>query len=235
MSTAQVPVLPNDRRPFLTFRGWILIVIGALVMVLLFASIFLNTAGLVVGEEFSPQTFSSREFHYYQIPGLKWRLSSTYVDSASGTLACSATISKHIASSVPNPRWDLISYRMGTSTEVRAEAAILVEYLRDSAWQASSPWVQWTNEHPTLAAELWPTVHGLAIHHGYSNIPELMDFAWSVPSVVDLKRHSRLIVQRFAAERVTFLNAADRKTEAAELLKWASSFEGATNLEASVK
>ena len=157
----------------------ILISIAVIVLVLPMLCLILFSMGIVSGEEFSPDDFSRRRFHYCQIPGLKWTImKKDYVDTTSG-FEQDLLNSKLITATNNQPKvWHLCS----DSTNPRSaecDARLLVNYLDMYGEDHESYWETWNEKYPQLAKIFWPAVADLARHEMYLAIPDLMRLAMS--------------------------------------------------------
>lgn len=143
--------------------------------------------GSVSGREFSPQSFCVREFSYLRIPGIHSRITSTNLSSTTGNLVCSTAISQHLTAGIgTNVRWDLVEFQIGSGTQTKSEASILLHYI-DPAYEGNS-WEQWSNNNTNHAKLLWPAIQSLAIHRCYFAIPTLMQTAESTPSLAEFQK-----------------------------------------------
>lgn len=146
------------------------VLIGTIVF---FGIIFLIVMSIPVsctGREFCPQTFELRSFSYW-----KNGFGPHNMDRAAPTNPSGNSITKYLLPATSTIRWDLVS---GTysKTNKEGDSDILVKYLE--AMNIASTWnlAKWSDDHPDLAAILWPKVQWLAVHNLYFAIPELIRY-----------------------------------------------------------
>lgn len=137
--------------------------------------------GGVTGEEFSPQKFMMRRFHYWQIPWLRvqiWPVSLSKIGGPEDELA------QHIrryrlmgdVSRLP-VRWDIMTMdEVGLST-YRGDASILTNYLRQPGAVGLESLLDWTKNHSNAGGELWSIVAKLAHADLYPAIPAVLEAA----------------------------------------------------------
>jgi hypothetical protein len=129
------------------------------------------------GTEFCPQTFEIRSFDYSKSavgPGNMHRYSPA--------VAGGSSITKYLQPPGTVLRWDLATGGARGSWQ-EADANVLVQYLQAGNWKTSWNLSNWSDEHPEIAAELWPKVQWLAIHNLYFAIPKLIRHAQSEPTL----------------------------------------------------
>jgi len=160
-------------------RPQVAAVLASVVGVLLFLLTFVFLFGWASGEEFSPQTFTSRSYSYLRIPMSHiqiWRLREHPVKYEVATYL---RTNKYIPSAPgATQRWDLVRCSSPTMLDQPAPAAILVTYL--VAYDSNSHvyfWKKWTRDHKKLAAPLWSVVARVARENHYSLLPPLFDAA----------------------------------------------------------
>ena len=140
--------------------------------------------GGVTGEEFSPQKFTMRRFHYWQVPLLGvqvWPVQLTKIDGDEDELARYIRRNKLHGDIRSNaPHWDIMTIDELGSKPFRGNASILTQYLRQPGATGMQSWLDWTKKNPKSAAVFWPIVATLAEENLYPVIPSLMEAARSM-------------------------------------------------------
>ena len=168
--------------------------------------ITVQTFGRVEGIEFSPDTFASRTFVYYEIPLIRARVSGVDREDISSGLQRNVTSSNLIAkSTVDPPRWHLVAMTKG-SVYYQDDALIVYQYLRTNGNALVTPtltlgdspaaefWAEWTRKHDKLAKIFWPAVADVCRQDLYTFAPALfnqaeqMTAAESKPSVEEFQQ-----------------------------------------------
>jgi len=85
-------------------------------------------------------------------------------------------------------------------------------------------WEKWSKDNPQLAKIFWPSVQKLAIHRAYFAIPELLQFAATCPTVIELQLAIDKISQLAASDQVARLVAKHDFSEARITLEWGKTF-----------
>jgi hypothetical protein len=133
--------------------------------------------GHVSGEEFAPDTFEHRAYHYYELPVVRMQITPVRRELRRSTLAQTLVDKKFIPCTTPPRRWDLVvSRRMGEELR-QGDAQILSQYLDVPDDRDESHWLQWTEDHPAVARILWPVIAKLAQQELYLFTPELFELA----------------------------------------------------------
>ncbi len=179
------------------------------------------------GTEFSPYTFSSREFETG-----RW-LGKTVVQPA--VLACPQEISKHLTNATRTDgveRWDLVEYSRGIRSGKILEASVLM-----TAFETRNPenglfWESWSKKHPDLAKILWPAIQQLAIHRSYFAMPELFRIATTNPSTTELKNAIEAISMQAGLDQGERHVAKKEFPEARIAVEWAKTFGNSPKLDA---
>lgn len=184
--------------PGFLFTGIVLVVIVALTIL---------AFGMVIGEEFSAESFQRRSFFYYQVPFVNLQFTPTFRDSISEMEA--DLVSDKLVTVSPATQWEVVQ-----SSIVTSEAAILFNYLDAVDSNDQHYWLEWTRQHPELAAEFWPKIQQVAIHKAYSILPFLFDEAIRVESlpIPDADQRIQQCLVKHAADAAS--NAADRSDHA---------------------
>ena len=148
------------------------LLLGVGLMVMLAVQMF----GTVVGEEFSPDKFTRRTFFYCEIPIVRVQVTPIYYEDYSWDLPGYLKSNKYFPKPAKGePRWHFVKvYRAGSC--FTGDPSILLQYLeiRD---ESQLRWIAWSNEHPKLAAVLWPTVVETTRDRQYLFIPDLLELA----------------------------------------------------------
>jgi len=143
--------------------------------------------GAVRGIEFSPDTFASRSFVYYEAPLVRVRVTPVYRQEVSGALQRQLKGSKDFLpqSQGGSPRWDVVGMFQGQSY-YEDDAMIVYRFLNEEPFAtedalskslgegaAAKRWREWTRNHPELAKSLWPAVAEACRGGFYTFTPEL--------------------------------------------------------------
>ena len=132
--------------------------------------------GIVAGEEFSPDTFVQRSFYYYEIPLVGLQVSPVYRSERKSDLVVHLRTNNLLpASRQEEPRWHFVHALRG-SRSLTGDAHILCTYF-DIQQDDHNLWLQWSQDHPELAAILWPAVAEVARGQQYVFVPDLLDLA----------------------------------------------------------
>ena len=155
------------------------------------AAIAILNFGAVQGVEFSPDTFASRAFIYYEIPLIRVRITPVWRDDISGVLQrqIAAKDGPVPAATAAEPRWHLVVMTKGNGY-YEDDALIVYRYMDESSdtlaallfgladdGAAAERWRKWTNDHNELADILWPAVAEACRAELYLFTPELFDIA----------------------------------------------------------
>ena len=168
-----------------SFFGWIL-GIGLVALVILpIALLYFSTAGLVYGEEFSPDDFRRRSFSYNVVPWFNYTLQGIDYEDVTPvleqTLVADGLIKPSKNVKTKSQIWHLVSdsqSQIDRSSDF--DARILCRYLDMTEPEGENIWVVWNADHPKLSKVFWPTVSELARHQIYWAIPDVMRRALSV-------------------------------------------------------
>lgn len=135
----------------------------------------IRTTGYVEGEEFSPTHFRSRTFSFYEIPLIHWQITPIHRKPTTPTTAVTLTQRKLVESPPGEPSvWHLVWIRRGANDVINDDADLLMSQLRYRA-DGTAYWKKWTNDHPQLAKELWPTIATLSQRELYILMPRLFE------------------------------------------------------------
>ena len=190
--------------------------LATLVVGLMAVSMF----GNVRGEEFSPQTFSRRTFSYRQLPVFNIQITALVREPHQDALGVFLRTHKYIPPVAGKPTWDLTWHANGASPPIRADAAILTDYM-DTTDTGSAPyWLTWSRSHPSIAKVLWPEAAELARRELYLLIPELFDLAQQAKTPNQLKQQWRKRLTARLGRLAEGDMANEQWTRAEELLQW---------------
>ncbi len=143
--------------------------------------IFLFWFGNISGEEFSPDDFTRRRFHYNKMPlfgivvqGIKYDDTTPVFEQ---TLFADGFLGK---TTNGNQAWHLISDNTSDQDSPDFDAKYLTAYLDLVDDTNISIWDQWNRKYPNLAVEFWPIIAGLARESLYLDASDLMLNAMSL-------------------------------------------------------
>ncbi len=168
-----VPASPGPRRSR-SPRTYVIVVSSGMVSVILVALVMLF--GSVRGREFAPTHFESRQFSFFEIPWLQWQITPVRRTPLPSTTVTYLRTAGWIQVPAGAPaQWHLVELRRSMLPLFEGHAKLLDDQLfvrhrntSDSFWQ------QWSQEHPDLAAILWPVVQRLAERDRYLLVPEIL-------------------------------------------------------------
>jgi hypothetical protein len=132
--------------------------------------------GQVSGTEFSPNRFRRRRFDFLQIPVIKLQISPVMRDDATNELEKYLRRKGLITQRATVNRWDVVSRTSGSMLQ-QGDANILIRYLDLKNEDRKFLWLEWTKQHPELAAPFWAAVHEAAVLQAYFFVPELFELA----------------------------------------------------------
>ncbi|MDZ4851950.1 MAG: hypothetical protein SGI77_21895 [Pirellulaceae bacterium] len=203
------------------------ILIGFAILVVVFLLFqLLGSALRTSGTEFSPISFTCRDFKISLWTG------GTVVQPA--YLACSTDISKHLTNSTRsngNERWDLVDYWKLTQGRVNSEASILTQCMTAENAERELVWENWSKDNPKLAKILWPAVQQLAMHRAYFSVPELLRIAVASPPTNELRSEINRISSRAAVDQIARHIAKKEFSDARIALDWARNFGSSPELD----
>lgn len=161
------------------------IVIGGIVLtLLLFGYLSVQVGGVVVGEEFSPDSFSRRGYTYFEIPVIHVQVSPVaYLPITDRVLARLAADKILPAMAAATPRWDFVAQE---GTPKPGNALILVRYLDHDDANGTAFWEKWTADHPAKAKVLWPRVGEVSREGLYVFLPDVFDAAERAATAAEL-------------------------------------------------
>jgi hypothetical protein len=169
----------------------ILAIAGAAVMIYFITLVF----GAVRGHEFAPDTFSRRDFRYYELPLVHLQVSPVRRTVKRNELCRHLIKTGLIAEKASVSRWDLVAAARGERQLSGGDASILWRYLEATDTDGISYWLRWTKQHPKLAKVLWPKVAQAAREELYVLIPEMFRAAWSREDPDNLQNELNAILQ----------------------------------------
>lgn len=141
--------------------------------------LIIRLGGYVEGEEFSPTHFRSRTFTFYEIPIIRWQITPIRRKTTTPLAAITLTQMNLIEPPPGEPTlWHLVSLNFGGGDPIHDDANLLMKQLRyrsDGNGFGSAYWKTWSNDHPELAKEFWPTIAKLAQRELYLLMPRLFE------------------------------------------------------------
>ena len=208
--------IPNRSKKKGALRKWVIVIAGILVSLLLFAMI--RVQGFVSGREFSPITFSMRDFQFYEIPMLGLQITPI---KRTGTTARTATYLRQKALiNVPTPPddvWHLVFLSRGFTGSTPADAQLLVEHL-GLQFGGNDYWRKWSTDNPKHAQILWPLVQILAQRELYILMPPLFELAQRKQSAEQLSDNLNQSLRSQYLSLILDMRDSGRKQLATELL-----------------
>lgn len=144
--------------------------------------------GHAQGEEFSPDTFECRSFSYYRIPLTEIQVTAIRHYKYNSPLRDHLFRNNLLPKSEDNaPRWNLVYRHTLTSREgIVGDAKILIDFVPEFRWDIKNEWLSWTQDHPDLAAVLWPAIAELARTNLYIYVPDILELAEAAEQPEDL-------------------------------------------------
>jgi tetratricopeptide (TPR) repeat protein len=203
MSSNETPAVASSTREPAGRRGsWLargLIVLVVLLCLAVVAMCGINTYGLVIGEEFSPDTFVQRSFWYYELPVVAAQISPVYRTERKSDLVIHLRTKQLLpASERDEPRWHFVEALRG-GRQLEGPAKILCTYFEIK--QDGQPlWLQWSKDHPKLAAVLWPHVARVARRHQYDFVPDMLQLALVADDPTRFRRDLRRLLARLCTQ-----------------------------------
>lgn len=174
------------------------IVVGIVVVVavLIVLAMVIYLFGAVYGQEFSPATFTRRDYVYYQIPLMGIQITPVFRSMGTNDLETHLTVNRLVTkSTAKNPRWDtVVVHSLGAPLGEPGDAYLLCAYLDASDGENDLVWLNWTKKHPKLAKTLWPAVAAAARDRQYVLIPDMIESAMQVGTPDELQRQLDRIV-----------------------------------------
>lgn len=175
------------------------------------------TFGRVEGEEFSPQTFQRRRFRYVEIPLLGIQVSPIDRQDTTNGLEQHLRQLPGVAQIPVTKRWDLVRIRRAGQDWEEGDGLILCMYLDAVDAKDQLHWYTWSQQHPELAAELWPVVGQLAQNQMYALVPVAFRLATTIPDAT----HLRNLLKTSLAREYLALAVASRNTKQhQQALRW---------------
>jgi hypothetical protein len=155
--------------------------------------------GLVIGEEFSPDTFKQRKFYYFELPLVHLQVTPVWRDEDTSTLAVHLRSKKLLpASKEDEPRWHFVHAIRG-GEPLTGDANILRGYM-EIRQDDEILWLQWSKDHREAAAVFWPTVAEVARDHQYVFLPEMFELALAAENADGLRRDlDQLLAKEYSA------------------------------------
>lgn len=147
----------------------------------------------VSGVEFSPDSFTQRQFRYFRSPftgAIRSKRILRTVDSQCDSLVALDLIP---AKGITNQRWDLVSESLQTSDILSSDfdARFLTEYLNYST-------DQWNRTNVEKAEILWPEIALLVRERLYLQLPSLFHFAINSPDEISNEEFEEILKRKLA-------------------------------------
>lgn len=141
--------------------------------------------GFVQGQEFAADSFSRRQFSFYEIPLIRLQVTPIDRQDVTNDLELYLIAQKLVVDLKKPPaakRWDLVIAERGLVPEARrlvsqGDARILCEYLDASDDKGNRIWLDWSKQHLEAAKVVWPAVGKVAGQELYAFAPELLVLA----------------------------------------------------------
>jgi hypothetical protein len=186
------------------FKKWLFRIGMGLIVALAVGGVgafIVATFGLVVGEEFSPDDFTRRRFHYFEVPLVHLKITPIYRN------ACTGDLEKHLAKNgfikrrkvkKEDKQWDLVYMMRGVNQKRvnEGDSLILCGYLDLRTSESDLVWLEWTKAQPALAKSLWPAVADAARRELYMLTPDLMELCKGASDAASLRRDVRRLLAR---------------------------------------
>lgn len=154
-------------------KFWVVLISTIVLGLTLF--FIIRFGGYVEGEEFSPTHFRSRTFTFYEIPIIRWQITPIRRKTTTPMAALTLTQTKLIQPPPGEPEvWHLVSLQLGGDEAVNDDANLLMKQLRFYT-DGGAYWKNWSNDHPELAKEFWPTIAKLSERELYLLMPRLFE------------------------------------------------------------
>jgi hypothetical protein len=154
------------------------IVIGLVIplAVLLIFALIVRAFGMVVGQEFSPDTFMQRSFVYWEIPLVGRQITPVYRTNDESAVVVHIRRKKLLpASPRKEPRWHFVGAVRGHRL-LTGDAGMLCTYF-DIEQDGQELWLKWTQDNPKSAAILWPAIAEVARRQHYDFVPDIFQLA----------------------------------------------------------
>lgn len=181
--------------------------------------LFVRIQGSVTGSEFSPDSFSLREFSFYELPVLHLQITPIHRSTHTPSTALYLRQTSLIQSPAKTPdRWHLVSMTRGFTGKTPADAELLVDQLEIKRAGAAY-WRSWSVDHPEKAKIFWPIIQRLAKREMYLLMPNLFEIAQSEQSVAEMtERLDRSLLSQYVG-LIRDMRAAQRNELADQILK----------------
>ncbi|MEM9365287.1 MAG: hypothetical protein AAGD07_04765 [Planctomycetota bacterium] len=190
--------------------------------------------GHVRGEEFSPQSFRTRTFEYYQIPFIGWQVTPIQRQNSTPTLTAflrqkqwlnapveaSKPADRSADDAIPPTinRWHLVSTGRLEYGGQADDAYLLVSQLRLTRG-GNLVWKRWSQKHPEMAAVFWPWIQRLAARELYIVLPRLFEIVRGVDDVDALRLAGDAFLKEQYASLVSDMRLAGREDLSNALLE----------------
>ena len=178
----------------------------------------IRVQGYVSGREFSPVTFSMRDFQFYEIPILGLQITPI---KRTGTTAKTATyLRQKSLITVPTPPddvWHLVFLSRGFTGSTPADAQLLIDHL-GLQYSGNDYWRTWSDKHPKHAKIFWPIIQKLASRELYILMPPLFELAQREQSANEFSQNLNQMRREQYHGLIRDMRSAGRNALADELL-----------------
>ncbi|TWU45204.1 hypothetical protein Q31b_03750 [Novipirellula aureliae] len=195
-----------------------MIVLSA-VLVSLFVFLFVRIQGAVTGSEFSPDSFSVREFRFYELP--IFHLQITPIDRSTVTPSTAIYLRQTALINSPTKTpdlWHLVSMTRGFTGKTPADAELLVDQLNIKI-AGGAYWRLWSVDQPAKAKVFWPIIQKLAKREMYIMMPKLFEIAQSERSVDEMTERLDQSLRSQYEGLIRDMRAADQNELADQFFK----------------
>lgn len=197
MSTAPVAANTPQPRPGATARSGVWRWLGPAVITLAIIAVagfglFLATVtlGQVYGNEFCPQTFERRAFHFMEIPWVGIQVTGIRRDIDTELVELHIIQQKYITVIQSEPKtWHLVDLLRTSGKLTTGDAKLLITYLDAQDEKKEPAWLNWSEAHPELAKVFWPVVAKAAREGNYLVMPDLFAQTRSATSAKELQNN----------------------------------------------
>ncbi len=178
---------------------------------LIVAACFVLIFGRVHGEEFSPEAFRRRSYHFYQIPFVRLQIgpvirediSSKFEEQLAGEI-------QGLPLQDPAVEWDIVTSSAYPRDVYQGDAKLLCDFLDLKNNNSKLPvWRTWTNDHPDEASVFWPVAAAVAKARLYVLLPELFAIAEAADTAAQLEERASRYVATEALQIGTSRQAMD--------------------------
>jgi len=207
--------MKTQKQARLPVRVLIMTTLGVLVILFLVLPSFYSST-FIVGEEFCPQLFQTREFRYQRFPGTSIRISQTALSI--GRSPCSKPVLTNLA--IGPTTWQVAKVQHGLSSQSLGPQ-ILIDQLRSTNADGANFWDAWSFKNPQKASVLWPVVQGAALQELYFCVPDLLRAATEEMENESLRKRLTQICLQAAKLKLQNLLQMQNVNAESDLRNWA--------------